>query len=171
MRIMYEIDSMRKVMIVCLIGVCSILTTSCSSLLLPKELGVKSPVVWRNMSIDLPKGMVYLIDEDEDGFTYGYLKDPDSSMKIYSREIPNWLIDNYYNNARRDRAAQLETKRIVVNDMECVMISFYLDGLFHKVLFMIPKNYIFYYIGQERLYNTFFEIITDIKFLPEQACR
>ncbi len=150
---------------------CTMVTTSCSSLLLPKELGVKSPVVWRNMSIEFPKGMVYLINEDEEDITFGFLKVPDSSMTISLLNYNILSIDNFYNNARRDGAAQLESKRIVLNDMECDLISFYLNGLFHKVLFMTSMNYAIYYIGQEKLYNTFFEIIADIKFLPEQACR
>ena len=125
----------------------------------------KSPIVWNNIKIIFPKGIVYKIYPDS--VWLFYWDEEKNSVSLQKIELQDKFKSDLLEFFKSKKFSILETGNINFKKHESFTIS-YIDNktkLYYKRIYVIPKNIYILYEGERTKYKDFKRIIDDIEFL------
>jgi hypothetical protein len=125
----------------------------------------RSPIVWNNIKIKFPKGMVYKIYPES--VWLFYWDEERNSISLQTIELQNKYKRDLLEFFKSKKIKILETSDIKFKNHESFTIS-YIDNktkLYYKRIYVIPKNIYILYEGERTKYKDFKRIIDDIEFL------
>jgi hypothetical protein len=125
----------------------------------------KSPIVWNNIKIKFPKGIVYKIYPES--VWLFYWDEEKNSVSLQKIELQDKFKSDLLDFIKSKKFNILETDNINFKNHESFTIS-YIDNktkLYYKRIYIIPKNIYILYEGERTKYKDFKRIIDDIEFL------
>ena len=125
----------------------------------------KSPIVWNNVKIKFPKGIVYKTYPES--VWLFYWDEEKNSVSLQKIELQNKFKRDLLEFFKSKRFNILETDNINFKNHESFTIS-YIDNktkLYYKRIYVIPKSIYILYEGERNKYKDFIRIIDDIEFL------
>jgi hypothetical protein len=125
----------------------------------------KSPIVWNNIKIKFPKGIVYKIYPES--VWLFYWDEEKTSVSLQKIELQDKFKSDLLDFIKSKKFNILETDNINFKNHESFTIS-YIDNktkLYYKRIYIIPKNIYILYEGERTKYKDFKRIIDDIEFL------
>jgi len=129
------------------------------------RLKCRSPIIWNNIKIKFPKGMVYKIYPES--VWLFYWDEERNSVSLQKIELQSKFKRNLLEFFKSKKYNILETSDINFKNHKSFTIS-YIDNktkLYYKRIYVIPKNLYILYGGERAKYKDFKRIIDDIEFL------
>ncbi len=125
----------------------------------------KSPVMFDNVKITFPKGVIYSVGKKS--IIFFHWKDPNAFLYVRKMINLNKITKEYLLQFFEKKNFHiLETEDIHFKDYPSLTIS-YLDTSwkYNKDIYIIPKNLVIAYVGTREDYKDFKEIIDSMEFL------
>jgi hypothetical protein len=125
----------------------------------------RSPMVWNNIRIKFPKGMIYR--EKNKSIVFFHWENPKGFLYLRKMDLNTKDKDYLISFLKKKEFHILETAEINFKNYQSFLIS-YLDNKskdYYSGIYVVPRNVCILYEGDRKTYEDFRSLIDDIEFL------